>query len=571
MDEEQGLQSPLAGGLRGIRRSVSSSVFTGRAVPPPVRGDNISNNLISQNSLALSNVSIQLGGIADQVRSVNSSLAIIKDNLAISDELEKKKEFEKRKREAQLAEEGLREGKESELEKKIQFALLAPVRRVAQVARGILSRLGESLLYLAGGWLTSQALKFLQLNSEGNVEALKKFKDRFLKDLLIIGGIFLAATVGLGKVFTLVKGLGAFLSRVTFGGFIFNAFKGLGAFILNNVGKFINFIKSGVGRILGFGLGGFNPNLLVPGAVLFEKRIRKFLEKTPLIGRFFRQKVPVTTTSKGIVSTRTGVFGKILGNSLILLFETLNAFSQKQLLIAAGLEPFQAFITSFARAFGQFALFTGFVKATSLAVGGVFAGLGALLGLAGGPFAPLTVGVGAAKGFAVGKAVGGVLGTLAFFFPEKTKQLTGGLVDIQKFKESTDKVSTEIGMSISGVDKKTKDRVRGSAFFGKIDGNFSEEDNSQNVSGEKSDITGAQITGGEVVPFKTNKNGENLELSDSTANIIDATSGSNFKPGRFGFTGGNDNNDNEVPTISSSNENDYQPILVDYYTNINNP
>ena len=571
MDEEQGLVSPIAGGIRGIRRSVSSSVFTGRAVPPPVRGDNISNNLISQNSLALSNVSMQLGGIADQVRSVNSSLAIIKDNLAISDELEKKKEFEKRKREAQLAEQGLREGKESELEKKIQFALLAPVRRVSQVARGILSRLGESLLYLAGGWLTSQALKFLQLNSEGNVEALKKFKDRFLKDLLIIGGIFLAATVGLGKVFALVKGLGALLTRVTFSGFLLNSFKGLGAFILSNVGKFINFIKSGVGRILGFGLGrGFNPNLLIPGVAFFEKRIRKFLEKTPLIGRFFKQKVPITTSQGAIQSTRTGVFGKIFGNSLILLFETLNAFSQKQLLIAAGLEPFQAFITSFARAFGQFALFTGFVKATSLAVGGVFAGLGALLGLAGGPFAPLTVGVGAAKGFAVGKAVGGVLGTLAFFFPEKTKQLTGGLVDIQKFKENTDKVSTEIGMGITGVDKETKDKVRSSSFFGKIDGNFSEEDDSQNISGEKSEITGAEISGA-VVPFKTNKNGDNLELSDSTANIIDATSASNFKPGRFGFSSGNDSNSNEVPTINSSNENDYQPILVDYYTNINNP
>ena len=568
MDEEQGLQSPLAGGLRGIRRSVSSSVFTGRAVPPPVRGDNISNNLISQNSLALSNVSMQLGGIADQVRSVNSSLAIIKDNLAISDELEKKKEFEKRKREAQLAEEGLREGKESELEKKIQFALLAPVRRVAQVARGILSRLGESLLFLAGGWLTSQALKFLQLNSEGNVEALKKFKDRFLKDLLIIGGIFLAATVGLGKVFALVKGLGALLTRVTFGGFLVNAFKGLGAFILGNVGKFINFIKSGIGRILGFGLGrGFNPNLLIPGAVFFENRIRKFLEKTPLIGRFFKQKVPVTTSSKGVVSTRTGLFGKILGNSLILLLETLNAFSQKQLLIAAGLKPFQAIITSFARAFGQFALFTGFVKATSFAVGGIFAGLGALLGSV---FPGIGTAIGAAKGFVVGKKVGAVLGTLAFFFPEKTKQLTGGLVDIQKFKENTDKISTEIGMGITGVDKETKDKVRSSSFFGRIDGNFSEEDNSQNVSGEKSDITGAEISGA-VVPFKTNKNGENLELSDSTANIIDATSASNFKPGRFGFASGNDNNTNEVPTISSSNENDYQPILVDYYTNIINP
>ena len=569
MDEEQGLQSPLAGGLRGIRRSVSSSVFTGRAVPPPVRGDNISNNLISQNSLALSNVSLQLGGIADQVRSVNSSLAIIKDNLAISDELEKKKEFEKRKREAQLAEQGLREGKESELEKKIQFALLAPVRRVSQVARGILSRLGESLLYLAGGWLTSQALKFLQLNSEGNVEALKKFKDRFLKDLLIIGGIFLAATVGLTKVFALVKGLGLLLTRVTFGGFLVNAFKGLGAFILGNVGKFINFIKSGVGRILGFGLGrGFNPNLLIPGAVFFEKRIRKFLEKTPLIGRFFKQKVPLTTSQGAVQSTRTGIFGKILGNSLILLLETLNAFSQKQLLIAAGLEPLQAIITSFARAVGQFALFTGFVKATSLAVGGIFAGVGALLGSV---FPGIGTALGAAKGFTVGKAVGGVLGTLAFFFPEKTKQLTGGLVDIQKFKENTDKVSTEIGMGITGVDKETKDKVRSSSFFGKIDGNFSEEDNSQNVSGEKSEITGAQISGGEVVPFKTNKNGDNLELSDSTANIIDATSASNFKPGRFGFSSGNDSNSNEVPTINSSNENDYQPILVDYYTNINNP
>ena len=36
MDEEQGLASPIAGSLRGIRRSVSSSVFTGRAVPPPL-------------------------------------------------------------------------------------------------------------------------------------------------------------------------------------------------------------------------------------------------------------------------------------------------------------------------------------------------------------------------------------------------------------------------------------------------------------------------------------------------------------------------------------------------------
>ena len=60
MDEEQGLVSPIAGGIRGIRRSVSSSSFTGRAVPPPVQPDPITTNLISQNSLSLTRVSSQL-------------------------------------------------------------------------------------------------------------------------------------------------------------------------------------------------------------------------------------------------------------------------------------------------------------------------------------------------------------------------------------------------------------------------------------------------------------------------------------------------------------------------------
>ena len=55
MDEEQGLVSPIAGGIRGIRRSVSSSIFTGRAVPPAP--DPQTTSLLSQNSLTLTNVS----------------------------------------------------------------------------------------------------------------------------------------------------------------------------------------------------------------------------------------------------------------------------------------------------------------------------------------------------------------------------------------------------------------------------------------------------------------------------------------------------------------------------------
>ena len=88
MDEEQGLVSPIAGGIRGIRRSVSSSIFTGRAVPPPVQPDPQTTSLLSQNSLSLTNVSSQLSSISAQIGQLNGSLETIKQNLAISDQLD---------------------------------------------------------------------------------------------------------------------------------------------------------------------------------------------------------------------------------------------------------------------------------------------------------------------------------------------------------------------------------------------------------------------------------------------------------------------------------------------------
>ena len=208
MDEEQNLSSPIAGGIRGIRRSLSSSIFTGRPVAPqinpsvftgrpvpPPQPDPQTTSLLNKNSLTLSTVSSQLANIADQVSGLNTSLTVIKDNLQISDELERNRENEKRRRDAILAEQGLREGKESELEKKIQNALLTPVRRVSTFARGILSRLTDFLLILAGGWLVDKTLTFLRLSSGDNIDALKEFRNKFLTDLAILGGIGLGLSL----------------------------------------------------------------------------------------------------------------------------------------------------------------------------------------------------------------------------------------------------------------------------------------------------------------------------------------------------------------------------------------
>ena len=95
MDEEQNLSSPIAGGIRGIRRSLSSSiftssavapqqtdprVFTGRAVAPP-QPDPQTTSLLNKNSLTLTTVSSQLASISDQVRGLNTSLTVIKLSL----------------------------------------------------------------------------------------------------------------------------------------------------------------------------------------------------------------------------------------------------------------------------------------------------------------------------------------------------------------------------------------------------------------------------------------------------------------------------------------------------------
>ena len=248
MDEEQGLVSPIAGGIRGIRRSVSSSIFTGRAVPPAP--DPQTTSLLSQNSLTLTNVSGQLANISTQVGSLNNSLAIIKENLAISDQIDRQREAAERRREAILAEQGLREGKESGIEQRIQFALLAPVRKVQTFAQGILSRLTNFLLILAGGWLVQQTLDFLRLKSEGNIDALNKLKVRIISDLLIVGTTITVITMAVIKILSGIRKLAGLATRFVVGTFIKAPFRMLSNFIKNNIKNFGKFLRDAAVKIL---------------------------------------------------------------------------------------------------------------------------------------------------------------------------------------------------------------------------------------------------------------------------------------------------------------------------------
>ena len=565
MDEEQGLSSPIAGGLRGIRRSVSSSVFSGRAVPPPV-SDPQTTSLLNSNSLTLTSISTQLSGINESVGNLNTSLSAIRENLSISDDIEKNKELQKRKREAQLAEEGLREGKESELEKKIQFALLSPVRRVAQVARGILGRLTDSLLFLAGGWLTVQALRFLQFTSEGNIAALKKLKDRFLKDLLLMGGLVLGLTVGFGKILSIIGRLSARLLKFTFGGVLQKGFGFLGSLIRNNVSKFLRFIRSGLGSIglRGIGLGA----LTIPGAgliVAFQNKIVNSLKKIPIIGELFKSGRkpfdPGTTTKAG----KFAWLGK-LSTAFIVLTDGLAAFAKYNEMRDKGLSNFK----SIAIALSKFAIDIGAYVALTSGISALFAKIGGSIGLAAGtlmlnPIAAAALGILGAK---AGAGLGFLIGNLGYFFPDALKAITGGFIDVEKIKGDLQKGSENViagaGTSRRGV---PPGKIPITNKRGRVVGY---KDAPQDVAIDPNAIVGADsvtLGAGQIVPFTRSNDGKNLALNDNTVNIVNASSG-NAMAGGTGVAGGSSENTDDVPTIESSNPNDDQVILAASAMNI---
>ena len=213
--------SPIAGGIRAVRRTVSSSVFNPVSRPAQEQqSDPVTNNLLTQNSITLNNVSQRLEDISKQIGSLNFSLAGIKENLAISDQLEKQRETAKQNREAILAEQGLREGKESALEKKIQSSLQKPLQGIAAKTQKSLFSLQNFFLILAGGWLTNVGIDLIQSIAEGNIEKIEKLKRIFTLGLVGLGATFTAFNIGIITTLRLLTGFAASVGRVAFGGFL---------------------------------------------------------------------------------------------------------------------------------------------------------------------------------------------------------------------------------------------------------------------------------------------------------------------------------------------------------------
>ena len=221
------LASPLAGGIQAVRRSVPSSVFAPPPAPAPAEPDPVTTNLIQQNSTALGGVSQQLASISGRINQLSMSLSSIQSNLAASSQIDQQREAAKQNREAQLAEQGLREGKEGQIEQKIQNALFAPIQKITTKTRGLLSRLSSFLFVIGGAWLLDKVVLTIQALSTKNTDLLKSVISNVTKNVLIIGGLLLLTRGKIGSIKGTLMALRTGVLRVTAAGLILAPFESL--------------------------------------------------------------------------------------------------------------------------------------------------------------------------------------------------------------------------------------------------------------------------------------------------------------------------------------------------------
>lgn len=208
------IQSPLSGGLKVARRTVSADAFV-RAAPAPApvaQPDPVTTSLIQRNSLALNTVSGQLTSLTQQVNSLSASMQAVYSNISQGSALERRKDVQEQNQERRLAEQQLREGKESIIERRIQNALVTPVQKVAAKASFTLSRVRDFFLTILGGWLVNQAIQTIKALGEGNKKKLEDIRNNVLKNLGIIGGIYAGIRFGLSAAF---NGITRLASKIT--------------------------------------------------------------------------------------------------------------------------------------------------------------------------------------------------------------------------------------------------------------------------------------------------------------------------------------------------------------------
>ena len=217
-EEQQQQEQPIASAAftnlnitPAPRRPISTfSLFNRQALE---RDESIS-GAVRKNESAIKSINLTLVNVTGQVVNLSNSLNLIATKLQESSTLEKMKMDQERMQQQALADRNARRGMENNLEKGIQAALFAPIRRIGAKTRFTLGRLVTFFNTLLGGFLVMRAIKLIGALSTGNTEQLKDITDNIVKQLTAVGGIFLAINGGIALALRSITRLASFLTQV---------------------------------------------------------------------------------------------------------------------------------------------------------------------------------------------------------------------------------------------------------------------------------------------------------------------------------------------------------------------
>jgi hypothetical protein len=206
-----------------IRGRVSPYTFLGRFQPQQQQQqvENAETNIaLRRNQFAIANVNNSLVRITEQINVLSASLQGISTQIKETSTLETLKEQQKARQEKVLAEQQIREGKESQIERKIQAALVTPIQKVGAKAQGTLFNLTRFFNILLGGFLLNRILDSVAKLSKDGKFSLKNLGDAIVKDLAVVGGIFLAINGGFALALNSVVRLAALITKIAVKGLI---------------------------------------------------------------------------------------------------------------------------------------------------------------------------------------------------------------------------------------------------------------------------------------------------------------------------------------------------------------
>jgi hypothetical protein len=235
------------GGLRVARnRSIPYSILGSSSAPENSDNEQVL-QILNENQRSLQGINSSLISVSAQISQLNASLTGISNLISQNSQLEKLKDNQRIQQENILAQQQLRAGKESVVEKKIQASALEPAQKLGSQAQSSLANLRNIFIGLFAGWLTNQIVNNFKTYSDNIKKFLNLIKGGTEQGLKFISGLFSFIKGGFENISSKVSDISKNLYKSAIGRIFERPF----TFVIDKLKEFWGNLTGKIGELLG--------------------------------------------------------------------------------------------------------------------------------------------------------------------------------------------------------------------------------------------------------------------------------------------------------------------------------